>query len=155
VRGSASERVRIPQPLLKKRLPSGRGATEQPNVTSDQDPVLTPVFWAAVLLTGAASGLFGDLMMLILTHVEYLAFGYHSGSLEAAAERASAARRVSSLLVAGAFGGVAWFLLRKRTKGEHSDLDEAVWSGEGRLSPRRSLGTAVISEVVIGLVVLC
>lgn len=40
-----SERLRIPQPLIKRRLPSGRGATEQPNVTSDGDTALTPVFW--------------------------------------------------------------------------------------------------------------
>ncbi len=35
-----SERLRIPQPLIKRRLPSGRGATEQPNVTSDGDTAL-------------------------------------------------------------------------------------------------------------------
>ena len=38
----ASERLRRPQPLLKQRLPSGRGATEQPNITSAGAGVLTP-----------------------------------------------------------------------------------------------------------------
>jgi len=33
-RDRVSERVRHPQPLLKQRLPSGRGAMEQPNITS-------------------------------------------------------------------------------------------------------------------------
>ena len=51
--------------------------------------------------------------MFLLTTVEHLAFGYDSGTLEDGAERASAVRRVTSLVVAGAFGGVAWYLLRR------------------------------------------
>ena len=149
--GKDSERLRSPQPLVKRRLPSGRGAMEQPNITSDGEAILTPVFWVMVALTGVATGLFGDLMMGLLFNVQYLAFGYHSGTLQAAAEHASAVRRVASLLIAGAFGGAAWFLLRRYTKGEHSEIDDAIWNGDGRLSFRRSLGTSVISEVVIGM----
>lgn len=150
-RSRHSERLRNPQPLLRRRLPSGRGATEQPNITSDGDKVLTPVFWVLVILTGVVTGLFGDLMMLILFHVQYLAFGYRSGTFQHGVEQAPAARRVGSLLVAGAFGGVAWYLLRRLTPGEHSEIDEALWNRDGRLSFRRSLGTSVISEVVIGM----
>lgn len=146
-----SERLRSPQPLLKRRLPSGRGATEQPNITSDGDAVLTPAFWLMVILTGVATGLFGDLMMLVLFHIQFLAFGYHSGTLQHAVEQAPAGRRVSSLLIAGAFGAVAWYLLRRSTKGEHSEIDDAIWTRDGRLSFRRCLGTSVISEVVIGM----
>ena len=42
-------------------------------------------------------------------------------------------------------------MLRRYTRGEPSELDEAVWNGDGRLSFRRCLGTSVISEVVIGM----
>jgi CIC family chloride channel protein len=147
----ASERMRRPQPLLKRRMPSGRGAMEQPNITSHGAGILTPRFWVMVVLTGIAAGLLGALMMLILFNVQYAAFGYHAGSLEHGVAQASAARRVSSLLIAGAFGGVAWFLLRRYTKGEPSEIDEAIWSGSGRLSFRRCLGSSVISEVVIGM----
>jgi chloride channel protein, CIC family len=146
-----SERVRRPQPLLKQRMPSGRGAMEQPNITSHGAGILIPRFWVMVVLTGIAAGLLGALMMLILFNVQYAAFGYHAGSLESGVEHASAARRVASLLIAGVFGGVAWFLLRRYTKGEPSEIDEALWNGDGRLSFRRSLGTSVISEVVIGM----
>ena len=123
-------RVRIPAPLISRRLPSGRGATEQPNATGDGDAALTPMFWLMVVATGVAAGLFGDLMMLILFSVQHLAFGYHTGSLEAAVERASDVRRLVVLLIAGAFGGVGWFLLRRYTAGEKSELDDVVW-GEG------------------------
>ena len=154
--GRPSERVRVPQPLLRSRLPSGRGATEQPNVTGDGEAVLTPSFWLLIAATGVGAGLLGDLMMIILFNVQHLAYGYgigaffHVGDFETAVTRAPAPRRVTDLMLAGAFGGVAWYLLRRRTQGEKSELDDVVWHG-GTLSPRRSLGTGIISEIVIGL----
>ena len=148
---SVSERMRRPQPLLKQRMPSGRGAMEQPNITSGGAGVLTPRFWLMLVLAGVAAGLLGALMMAILFNVQYAAFGYHEGSLQYGTEHAPAARRVASLLIAGVFGGVAWFLLRRYTKGQPSEIDESVWNGDGHLSFRRSLGTSVISEVVIGM----
>ena len=143
--------MRVPPPLIKRRIPSGRGATEQPNVTGDGEAALTPTFWVVVVLTGVATGLFGDLLMVILFGMQHLAFAYHTGSLQAAVEHASKTRRVLSLVIAGAFGGVAWYLVRHFMKGERSEIDDAVWSGDGRLSFRRSLLTSVISEVVIGM----
>lgn len=123
---------------------------EQPNVTSDQVP-LTPGFWLALILTGVGTGLVAIVLMYILFSFEHLAFGYHSGSFQAATERASPVRRLLSLVIAGAFGGVAWFLLRRYTKGEKSEIDDVIWNGDGRLSFRRCLGTGAISEVVIGM----
>jgi H+/Cl- antiporter ClcA len=150
-RARASERQRHPQPLLKQRMPSGRGAMEQPNITSGGAGVLTPRFWLMLVLAGVAAGLLGALMMAILFNVQYAAFGYHEGSLQYGTVHAPAARRVASLLIAGVFGGVTWFLLRRYTKGEPSEIDESLWNGDGHLSFRRSLGSSVISEVVIGM----
>src|SRR5487761_2166855 len=151
-RGSRdSERMRVPQPRIRPRVASGRGATEQPNVTGDGETALTPMFWVMVALTGIAAGLFGDLMMVILFSVEHLAFGYQAGPFDAGVEHASALRRVAVLLAAGVFGGVAWYVLRRYTQGEKSEIDDVVWNGDGRLSFRRCLGTSLISEVVIGM----
>jgi len=124
---------------------------EQPNVTSDGEAALTPMFWVAVGLTGVATGLLGDLMMLILFTVERLAFGYHGGTFEAGVEAAGAVRRIVVLLVAGAVGGVAWYVLRHLTRGEQSEIDDAIWNGDARLSFRRCLASGVISEIVIGM----
>lgn len=146
-----SDRVRVPPPLIRRRLGSGRGATEQPNATGDGELALTPVFWGMVVLTGVAAGLLGDGLMLLLHGVQHLAFGYHSGSFVAGVTHASGLRRVVSLAVAGLIGGVAWTLLRRYTKGEKSEVDDVLWNGDGVLSPRRSLGTSVISEIVIGM----
>ena len=147
----ASERLRVPQPLIKRRIASGRGAMEQPNVTGDGDAELTPIFWVMVALTGVATGLFGDLLMWILFGIQHLAFAYHTGELQTAVEHASNVRRVLSLSIAGVFGGLAWYLLRRYMKYDKSEIDDALWSGDGTLSLRRSLLTSVTSEVVIGL----
>jgi chloride channel protein, CIC family len=146
-----SARLRVPPPLVKQRIASGRGATEQPNVTGDGDAALTPIFWVMLVLTGVATGLFGDLLMLILFGVQHFAFDYHAGDLQTAVEHASDLRRVLSLSIAGVFGGVAWYLLRRYLKYDKSEIDDAVWRGDGRLSFRRSLLTSLISEIVIGM----
>jgi chloride channel protein, CIC family len=146
-----SERVRVPPPLIRRRLPSGRGATEQPNVTGDGDAPLTPAFWLMLALTGVATGLFGAFLMFILFNVEHLAFGYDTGSFQAGVEHASYLRRVVSLLVAGIFGGVSWYLVRHYLRDENAEVDDTVWSGNGQLSLRRGFLTSVISEVVIGM----
>jgi chloride channel protein, CIC family len=141
----------VPPPLLKTRMPSGRGATEQPNAAGDGDAALNARFWAALVVTGAAAGLFGALLMFVLFNVEHLAFNFSHGTFQQAVERSSNLRRISSLVVAAAIGGPAWYLLRRYTKGEKSEVDDAVWSGDGRLSFRRCLGTGLISEIVIGM----
>ena len=65
--------------------------------------------------------------------------------------RASDVRRLVVLLTAGAFGGAAWYLLRRLTPGERTEIDDVVWGDGERLSFRRSLGTSLISEIVIGM----
>jgi CIC family chloride channel protein len=151
--GDASplDRVRSPAPLIRRRLPSARGATEQPNATGDGDAPLTPEFWLLVGLTGVAAGLFGVLMMMLLHLVERLAFGGPSGgSFLTAVQHASPLRRIVVLVVAGAVTGVGWYLLRVLTPGESTHVDHEVWTGRALLSFRRSLGTSVLSEVVVG-----
>jgi CIC family chloride channel protein len=144
-------RVRVPKPLIKHRLPSGRGATEQPNTTGDGDTPLTIRFWLALLLTAVATGLLGDLMMVVLFSFEHLAFGTGPGDYQSHVERATAFHRVASLAIAGAFAGPAWYLLRRYTPGEKSEVDEAIWTGDGRLSARRSFVSGVISEIAVGM----
>jgi H+/Cl- antiporter ClcA len=145
-----SERQRVPPPLIKRRIASGRGAMEQPNMTHDGEAALTPKFWLAVLLTGIAAGLFGDLLMWVLSLAERLAFDYHSGSYQAAVAAASGARRILSLVLAGVFGAVSWYLIRRYLKNDRAEIDDAVWTGDGDLSLRRSILTSLVSEVVVG-----
>jgi H+/Cl- antiporter ClcA len=124
---------------------------EQPNVTHDGEAALTPVFWFAIVITGVVTGLFGAGLMALLQFVEKLAFSYHGGSYQNAVAATSNVHRLSSLAIAGVIGAVGWFLVRRYLKNEKSEIDDALWNGDGELGARRSLATSVISEVVIGL----
>jgi H+/Cl- antiporter ClcA len=146
-----SERQRVPQPFIKRRIASGRGAMEQPNATHDGQASLTPTFWLALVLTAVATGLFGSGLMATLQFVEKLAFAYHGGSYESAVAATSNVHRLLSLVLAGILGGVGWFLVRRYLSHESSDIDDALWNGDGELGMRRSLLTSVVSEVVIGM----
>jgi CIC family chloride channel protein len=143
-------RVRRPAPLIAWRMPSGRGATEQPAAGDDPVP-LAPRFWLAVVVAGIATGLLGAFMMFVLFSVEHLAYDHSATSFEFAVEHTGALTRVVALVVAGAVGGLCWFVLRRLTAGESADVDDSLWNGTGELSWRRCLGTSLISEVVIGL----
>lgn len=123
---------------------------EQPNATGDGDAALTPQLWAVVVATGVVTGLLGAGLMWILYSVQHVAFGYHSGELTAAVERASDLRRVLSLTVAGVVGAGCWYTIRRFMRGERTDVDDVVWSGDARLGFRRSLATSVVSVVVVG-----
>jgi len=150
-RKTQSERLRVPPPLIKSRVPSGRGAMEQPNVTHDGDAALTPRFWLAVALTGVATGLFGDLLMGVLSVVERWAFHARTNRYEPAVAAASGIHRVLCLAIAGVVGAAGWYLVRRYLRHQRSHIDDAIWSGDANLGLRRSFFTSVISEVVVGL----
>ncbi len=124
---------------------------EQPNVTHDGDAALTPKFWLAVVLTGVATGLFGDLLMWVLQVFEHLGFRYNSGSFQDAAAAVSRVRRVVVLVISGVIGAIVWYLIRRYLKRERAEIDDALWNGDGELGLRRSFLTSVVSEIVIGL----
>jgi chloride channel protein, CIC family len=150
-RNERSERQRVPPPLIRRRVPSGRGAMEQPNVTHDGDAALSAKFWLAVGLTGVATGLFGDLLMGVLSLAERWAFHARTSRYEPAVAAASGAHRVISLVVAGVVGAIGWYAVRRYLRHQRSEVDDAIWRGDGELGLRRSLATSVISEVVVGL----
>jgi chloride channel protein, CIC family len=143
-------RRRIPRPLIPERLPTGRGATEQPNAGSDEPALLTPTFWLLLLATGVATGLFAAFMMFVLHTTQHIAYNYRFGMFQAAVERTSWERRVIVLAIAGAVAGPAWYLLRRWTPGERPDVHGTLWTGGADLSIRRSFPSALLSEFVVG-----
>ncbi|MHB1209539.1 MAG: chloride channel protein [Acidimicrobiales bacterium] len=148
---SESERQRVPQPIIKKRIASGRGAMEQPNITHDGDAALTPTFWLAIVITGIGTGLFGAFLMWVLQLAETAAFNYHSGSYQNAVAATSGFHRVAALMISSAIGAVGWYFIRRYLKNEKSEIDDSLWNGDGELSMRRSFLTSIVSELVIGL----
>jgi CIC family chloride channel protein len=147
---AVSQRVRTPAPVLRTRLPSGRGATEQPNATPVEDAPLTLRFWVLVVATGVATGLLGDALMFVLHVVERLAFGHVGSGFTAAVRAVPGSRRILALATVGAVGGVGWFWIRRLMPADRTHLDDEVWTGTGVLSFRRSLATSVLSEIAVG-----
>lgn len=146
-----SERRRVPPPVLRTRIGSKRGAMDQPNVTGDEDVPLTARFWLLLVATGAGAGVLGSLLMALLFAVAELAYGPGAAEdFQAAVERTDALGRVLPLLVAGVVAGLGWYLLRSHVPGR-TDVDDAIWTGDARLGVRRSAGTSVLSEIVVGL----
>ena len=145
------ERERIPPPVIRRRIASGRGAMEQPNASQDGDASLTVRFWIALALTGVATGLLGDFLMWVLAVFERAAFHYQTGSYQNAVAAVSGLRRVVSLSIAGVVGAVGWYLIRRLLRHDRAEIDDALWRGDGHLSFRRSILTSVLSEVVIGM----
>lgn len=136
--------------MIKRRIASGRGATEQPNAASDHLALNAP-FTLALVLTGVATGLFGDLLIWVLRESAGVAYGSSSGNFLHTVEKVSGLHRVLTLLVAGVIGAVAWYLIRRYLSHERSEIDHAIWESDGDLSIRRSLLSSLTSEVVIGL----
>jgi len=144
------DRVRTPRPVLRKRVPSGRGATEQPNATGDDDAQLTPMTWLLTCVTGVVTGLLGIAMYEVLNLVQHVAFGYHHGTFAAGVAAAAGSRRVLALAVGGLVTGIGWYLLRRLMPSHSSDLDDALWAGQSQLSIRRSVASGVLSEIAVG-----
>lgn len=47
-------------------------------------------------------------------------------------------------------GGAGWFLVRRWKHWGSTDVDDEIWTGTANLSFRRSLGTSILSETVVG-----
>jgi H+/Cl- antiporter ClcA len=107
------------------------------------------IFWGAVLLTGVGAGLGAAILTRLLFLVQHLAWpGPHI--LDAARE-ADAWRHIGILLGAGVLTGLGQVVLRKLSSGNSIDITAAITQFAGRLPALRTLGTAILSVVVVGL----
>ena len=109
-------------------------------------------FWLAVALTGLCAGLGAALLTLVFQAVQALAWGAAdpSGLLEAA-RQASPWRHVELLLAAGLLTGAGQWLLTRLTTGNGIEITAAIWFTAGRLPALRTLGSAVLSIVIVGM----
>ena len=108
-------------------------------------------FWLAVLATGAMAGLGAGLLTQLLEAVQRWAWRGSGTNLLASAQHAAASRCVLILLTAGVVTGIGQVILRKLSSGNGIDTTAAIWFHAGRLPALRTLGSAVLSVVVVGL----
>src|SRR5580704_10138425 len=108
-----------------------------------------PRFWLAIVLTGFGTGASAAALTLILQAVQHQA--WPGASLVEAASQAPPWRHILVLLGAGLATGAGQIVLVRLTSGNSIDITEAIWFSAGRLPALRTLGSAVLSVVVVGM----
>jgi len=107
-------------------------------------------FWLAVIATGAGTGGAAIALTRLLEAVQRLAWPAAPGILEAAA-RGAAARHLLVLMAAGLLTAVGQLLLGRLTSGNGIETTTAIWFMAGRVPALRTLGSAVLSVIVVGM----
>jgi CIC family chloride channel protein len=107
-------------------------------------------FWIAVLLTGLGAGVGAVVLTLILARAQHF-FWPGPGTLEEAAAGAGAGRHVVVLLAAGVLAGAGQLILVRLPSGNGIDITQAIWFSAGRLPTMRTLGSATLSVILVGM----
>jgi len=127
-------------------------------MTADKDRILSTLahsgavaFWLAVLLTGIGTGLAAAALTRLLELVQRLAWGGTGTNLLDTAQHADAWRHVVVLLGAGLVTGAGQIILGRLSSGNGIDTTAAIWFHAGRLPALRTLGSAVLSVIIVGM----
>ena len=131
---------------------SGAGATTGANVPATlRDPGAIR-FWIAIVLTGLAAGLGAALLTALLKEVQLISWGTSDpAELGDAARGATASRHIAMLLGAGLLTGAGQWLLTRLASANSIETTAAIWFHAGRLPALRTLGSAVLSIVIVGM----
>ena len=110
-----------------------------------------PRFWLAVLCIGIGAGASAVILTRLLEIVQHLVWAGSGTHILDAATHAGAWRHIMVLLGAGAVVGIGQLGLVRLTSGNGIDITSAIWFSAGRLPVVRTLGSAVLSVVVVGM----
>jgi len=108
-------------------------------------------FWLAVRLIGAGTGVSAAALTMLLQAVQHLLWPGSGTSLLDAAAQAGPWRHVLVLLGAGVLTGIGQIVLVRLSSGNGIDITEAIWFSAGRLPAIRTLGSAVLSVILVGM----
>src|SRR5579863_6299684 len=108
-------------------------------------------FWLAVLLTGIGTGVAAAALTRLLEIVQRFMWGGQGTNLLDAAEHAGAWRHILVLLGAGLVTGAGQLILGSLSSGNGIDTTAAIWFHAGRMPAWRTLGSAVLSVVIVGM----
>ena len=101
--------------------------------------------------TGAVAGVGAAALTRLLETVQRFVWGGTGRDLLTAAVHATPANHVLALLAAGAVTGVGQILLRRLSSGNGIDTTAAIWFHAGRLPLLRTLGSAILSVIIVGM----
>ena len=107
-------------------------------------------FWLAIVLTGIGTGACAAALTLLLQVVQHFVWP-GPGTLLDAADQATPWRHILALLGAGLATGAGQVILVRLTSSNSIDITEAIWFTAGRLPALRTMGSAVLSVIVVGM----
>jgi len=108
-------------------------------------------FWLAVLLTGIATGIGAAVLTRLLEVVQHFMWNGAGANLLDATEHASPWRHIFVLLGAGVVTGAGQIVLKRLSSGNGIDTTAAIWFHAGRLPAWRTLGSALLSVIIVGM----
>ena len=108
-------------------------------------------FWLAVLLTGIGTGIAAAALTRLLEIVQHVMWNGPGTNLLEAAEHASAWRHILVLLGAGLVTGAGQIVLKHLSSGNGIDTTAAIWFHAGRMPALRTLGSALLSVIIVGM----
>ena len=108
-------------------------------------------FWLAVLLTGVGTGVAAAALTRLLETVQHIMWNGAGANLLDAAEHAGAWRHILVLLGAGMVTGAGQIILGQLSSGNGIDTTAAIWFHARRLPALRTLGSALLSVIVVGM----
>ena len=107
-------------------------------------------FWVAVVLTGIGAGASAAVLTLLLSQAQHLAWPSADGLLPAAMA-ANSWRHIFVLLGAGMLTGLAQIALVNLSGANSIEITTALWFCAGRLPPLRTLGSALLSVIIVAM----
>lgn len=108
-------------------------------------------FWLAVVLTGLGTGLAAAALTGLLELVQHTLWPGAGIDLLDAASRTAPGWHVLVLVGAGVLTGAGQLLLVRLSSANSIDITAAIWFHAGRLPAWRTLGSAVLSILVVGM----
>ena len=108
-------------------------------------------FWLAVLLTGLGTGLGAAALTGLLEFVQHTLWSGAGIDLLDAASKAPWWWHIVVLLGAGLLTGAGQLLLVRLSSANGIDISAAIWFHAGRLPAVRTLGSAVLSVLIVGM----
>ncbi len=110
-----------------------------------------PRFWLAALFTGIGAGVSAIILTRLLEIVQHLVWAGSGTHILDAAMHADAWRHILVLLCAGVAVGLGQLVLARLSSGNGIDITTAIWFSAGRLPVVRTLGSALLSVIVVGM----
>jgi CIC family chloride channel protein len=108
-------------------------------------------FWLAIILTGIGTGIGAAALTRLLEAVQRLAWGGSGTDLLNSVEHVGAWRHVLVLVGAGLVTGAGQILLKQLSSANGIDTTAAIWFQAGRMPALRTLGSAVLSVMIVGM----